>query len=72
MPPKKAKNGGTDAKSMPKVEKKIMIGEKSRPDKPDFAPLYKEHRKIMEKHGLDFDKIVKLRKHIHKNAEGGF
>ena len=44
----------------------------SRLGKPDFAPRYKEHRKILEKNGLDAEEMIAMRKNLHKNPEGGF
>ena len=38
----------------------------------DFAPLYKEHKEIMNKAGANIDKLIELRKAIHKHPEGGF
>lgn len=48
------------------------MAKKTRASKPDFAPYYKKHLKVMQAAGLDSDAMVKLRRHIHKNAEGGF
>ena len=44
----------------------------SRPGKPDFAPHYKMHRKILEKNGLDAEEMIAMRKNLHRNPEGGF
>jgi hypothetical protein len=35
------------------LEKTVKLGQKSREDKPDFEPLYKEHRRIMEANEVD-------------------
>ena len=48
------------------------LAKRTRPDKPDFEPLYKEHRKVMETHGLDTDMMIKVRRAIHSEPEGGF
>ena len=34
--------------------------------------IWKKHRQILEDKGVDFEKIIELRKDIHKHAEGGF
>jgi metal-dependent amidase/aminoacylase/carboxypeptidase family protein len=41
------------------------LGKKSREDKPDFEPLYTEHRKILEENGVDISKLISLRRQIH-------
>ena len=50
------------------------MAKRTRPTKPDFAPLYREHRRILESKecGLDTDKMIKLRRLIHQYPEGGF
>lgn len=38
----------------------------------DSVPIWQKHRDILAERGVDFDKIIELRKHFHKNPEGGF
>lgn len=45
---------------------------KFRPEKTDFKPLYTAHKALLEKEGVDVDAMVKIRRTIHMNAEGGF
>ena len=55
-----------------KTENGAQLAQRTRPDKPDFAPLYKEHRKLLEAHGLKTDNMIALRRKIHTHPEGGF
>ena len=34
--------------------------------------IWRKHRQILEDNGVDFERIIELRKDIHKHAEGGF
>ena len=45
----------------------ITLATKTRPTKPDFAPLYKKHRELLEmpECGLDTEKMIALRRLIH-------
>ena len=36
------------------------------------VPNWKKHRDILEEKGIDFDKIIEIRKHFHKHPEGAF
>ena len=33
----------------------------SRPNKPDFKPLYEKHKSILENNGVDISKMIELR-----------
>ena len=50
----------------------MPVAQKTRPEKTDFEPLYTEHRRILEDHGLNIDKMIELRRFIHKHPEGEF
>ena len=52
----------------------IILAKKTRATKPDFAPLYKKHRKILESSpcGVEIEKLIKVRRLIHQHPEGGF
>lgn len=66
-PPASSKRQRTQESNGPEV----TIAKKTRADKPDFAPLYKEHRRILESQaGVDVQGLIDLRREIHKHAEG--
>ena len=50
----------------------MPIAKKTRESKPDFRPLYLEHKKVLEAHGLETDNMIDMRKKIHAYPEGGF
>ena len=57
-----------------KTENQTDVVYKTRPEKTDFAPLYKKHKEIMESKecGLKMEEMINFRKEIHKHPEGGF
>ena len=62
-----------ESEQPPKQQKKEMpLAEKTRASKPDFAPLYKKHKEILENMGIDTEKMGALRRLLHTHPEGGF
>ena len=66
LPQKRAKAEEEDSRS------KTPIAKKTRESKPDFRPLYLEHKRVLEANGLETDKMIELRRKIHAYPEGGF
>lgn len=40
--------------------------------KKDFTEKYQKHRNIMNSNGGDIDRMIEIRRDIHKHPEGGF
>jgi len=41
-------------------------------EKKDNIPLWQKHKDILSEKGIDFDKIIEIRKDIHKHPETAF